>query len=373
MNILIFQIEFGGHFNEYIRHINNYVKDCSEINLTFVITDEYKEFVKKDLLPSNNISINYISSWEIRKINEGSFINRSWNRCRLLRKYLDRFSPQKLILLWGVPYLPWLGLFVNKNIEISTIEYLIPGWRNKPVSLKKQLFDNLKLLIYSRTKNLKNVFLLNDTKFPLIYNEKYNCNKFNYLPDPIEETRKTKVSEPFPRKIILLHAGCIKKEKGTFDILDAIYLLPENVREKFKLIICGKSPIVDENSRIIEKVESIKSLIDTEFYNSFVSDKFLNQQYNRADYVLIPYYNYSQSSGNLGHAAAHNVPVIGPAMGLLGKLIIENGLGLTLAKLTPENISKILVEISKKSLYLIDGSKYVDKCSPRVFAELLLN
>lgn len=374
MNSLIFEYQYGGHFIEYLRHLINYAKDnIKEDTFYFVVPNNYKKHIENhEFHSAGNIQFIFMSEEEqIKCQNNDSYFNifKAFSRCRIIRHYINLLDIQKLILLTSINYI--FGLhFLPSHVSINAIEYIIP-LRRDVVSWRTKISDKLKMGLYAHTSQLKNLFLLNDEESAKIYNDIYRTQKFKFLPDPIDCMVPATEDNLHHEKITLLHAGRFRKEKGTFDIINAMKLLPDDVRQKFKLVICGCSPIKIDNDKAIEGVDELKNLMDIEFYNSFVSPEFLHSQYNRADIILIPYRNFAQSSGNLGHAASYGKPVIGPGQGLLGHIIRKYKLGYCLKTLTPESIATTLSEIKLGSKDF-GFKEYTNLCSPKLFSKLLL-
>ncbi len=374
MRYLIFEYKYEGHYVEYIRYLLTYAKTYLPDDIIhLVLSSSYK---KSNLPQSDNFLYHYLTDDEVSLINKTgklSILTHSYYRCKTLSRYILKYTIDKTILLNSIDYIFGISLFTPKKSNISAIEYIIPRWRPTTIPLSKKLEDRVRLWLYSHTPQLRKLFLLNDEESAKIYNQTYKCSKFHFLPDPIEALpvkRKAKAND----KIVLLHAGRFRKEKGTFDIIESLKkLLPEE-REKFKFILCGGSEIKEDFERATKEIEHLEKMMEVEFYPGFVKEDFLHQLYINADFILIPYHNYFQSSGNLGHAASYGKPVIGPGSGLLGYLIRKYNLGYTLEELSPDSIVRVLRRI------LANGGKpnynfkdYVTRCNPKEFARIIFN
>lgn len=78
--------------------------------------------------------------------------------------------------------------------------------------------------------------------------------------------------------------------------------------------------------------------------NRYCSFDYLHSLCHTADCLLIPYLFPDLSSGVIGYGAIHGVPVIGPGQGLIGELIRDNDLGITIDEITPEALRKAITE-----------------------------
>lgn len=372
MNYLIFEYNHKGHFPEYLFHLINYANsqiDCNS-HYYFVVNPEYKNQIDKMSLP-NIITICYLGDDEIKSCESSFPIFSSFKRIKILKKYLELYNIDVLILSWILPYMPGLYL-INQNISINTIEYRIPYWRGKNTRLITRIIDKFKFKLYSSNKNLRNIYLLNDKWSISYYNQKYKTDKYKYLPDPIDIKYSIPINiRKSDDKITLMHVGCLKKEKGTFELLNALQDLPPEIKCKYKLIIGGKPANEVVAELIKERIDDLKQSMSIDNHLGYVSDTELEKMYQRSDYIMIPYFNILQSSGNLGHAASFNKPVIGPKDGLLGKLISEYKLGVCLDSISSDAIYNTLISLAKSPVVQVDGAEYFKINSPQQFARLL--
>ena len=76
--------------------------------------------------------------------------------------------------------------------------------------------------------------------------------------------------------------------------------------------------------------DELKEYLELKIYDDFVSFQVIEELCASSDYLLAPYENTGQSSGVIAYAAKYSIPVIGPAQGLLGKLIRRYHLGICL-------------------------------------------
>lgn len=372
MNYLIFEYKFEGHYLEYITYLLKYASTYLEEDVIhLVLSSAYKN---SQLPVSEKFKYHYLTDEELNLMNKSgklSIITHSFHRCKILSRHILKYHIDKTILLNSIDYIFGISLFTPKNTKISAIEYIIPRWRPNTISVSKKLEDRVRLWLYSNTSQLRNLFLLNDEDSAKLYNQIYKCSKFHFLPDPISTLLIDQKSDPND-KIVLLHAGRFRKEKGTFEIFEALKKLSPEERGKFKFILCGGSEIQEDFNRAVKEVKDLEKIMEVEFYPGFVDENFLHQLYRQADLILIPYHNYFQSSGNLGHAASYGKPVVGPGQGLLGNLIRKYKLGYTLEKLDYESL------VSTLRYYLANRDKcdhnfedYVRRCDPEEFARAL--
>ena len=379
MNYLIFEYQIEGHYIEFFRHLLNYAITHKKKDIFFIASSYLlKKWVDDSYFPeSENFKFIYLNKKIVDKLNRSGKIGNlyaSIYRCKILKQLINKYSINKTILITLVKFFPFLPLIISRRSYISGIEYIIPYWRKNIISVPKRFEDKFRIWLYAHASALKNVYLLNDDKTPEIYNKDYNTNKFKFLPDPIDCLVTPQILNKKDDKIILLHAGRFRKEKGTFLITTALKELTDQERKKIKFILCGSSIIKEDNDRAFRDMAELSSIMETEFYNDFVQEGFLHSLYVKSDFILIPYFNYYQSSGNLGHAASYGKPIIGPSQGLLGYLIDKYNLGYSLHNLDVDSLVIILKKIiNNPFIGNYNYNEYVKRCCPDRFAEILLS
>ena len=179
------------------------------------------------------------------------------------------------------------------------------------------------------------------------------------IPAEFYATYKT-TNNPPSNLLKFVHCGGMDDRKGTDTIIEALSNLPSSVLKMISISFVGR--IKDEKLRM--KIENFaqEQRNKTHIYleSGFVSYERLREHISTADFILIPYKNIEQSSGILGYAAFFNKPVIGPAEGLLGELILSYRLGLTVVDINPESLGKAILDIYRKhNNILIDGRQYI--------------
>lgn len=363
MKFLIFEPCSSGHHLEYIRHQLTFASTSNDF-FVFVLAlglaqglVEFQPLIKRD-----NIKIIYLSDIDSNIINNSSVIQRGIKLCTILRKYQKLVNAEKIILNEIISFMPFLPLYINGFDIIRGIVYKIPRYRGKRGTLT-QLKDNLIYKIFSLSKVIEYVWLLNANTAIDYYNKRFHTLKFKFLPDPINVTGSLNenILSKYKKtpKIILVHGGGMGARKGTFEIIDAVKSLPFEYYDKFVLILAGKISNIKENERLKNFIEEYSSKIEIEYSDRFIPFEDLYSYISIADYVLIPYKNVEQSSGILGYAAYFNKEVIGPSAGLLGELIKKYNLGICLKSITAEALRQVFITLSKSNCENKLESEYV--------------
>lgn len=367
MKRLIFDTELNGHHLEYIHHLYLGAIQDEKNEYIFAIPDNFQEYHGHFVWPhSTNISFYFLSAKEIEKCHSNMLL-RLFRESKLANKIINIFHIDEIILIDLLTFLPILPIISNKKTIISGIIYNIYLHRNhKPV---RRLFEEFRYRPISKRRG--RIYILNDEKSVKTLNNKYNTINFTFLPDPIPETafqHNTNLARDIETTEgkTFLHFGYMSRRKGTLDILKAISLLPEKFKATFIFAGIIDNNISNEFYQLIEKVRNREIKI-------FVKDKYCEYDYindlcHISDCILIPYYNTAQSSGVLGYAAAHQIPVIGPKEGLLGYIIESNKLGHTIENITPNILAKAILHFEKYHT----NSDYIKTHSINNFINIIL-
>lgn len=344
---IIFESNIKGHVLEYLHNIYMYAIHCED-NFIFLLPRSFEK--TKSILDwpeSANISFHFITDEEATKCNQPSILKSALARSRCIRKYAKNFNASNVFLLFLIRTMPLLPFYLPRGTKASGIIYAIPLY--KPVQSRVQeIKDRMIYWLFARKKSIKNILLLNAPKSVEYYNKKYGTDKFVHIIDPIPEIDMSHVKNlreelgiPENNKIYL-QSGSIDSRKNSLNILRALTLMsPEELKGK-TFIFMGRlhDNIREEFNCLIEELKGKVHIIVKE---GFVPYEFLNSMCYTADVILCIYNNVEMSSGTIGYAAHFGKPVIGPSAGLLGNLIKDNNLGLTIDKVSPESIKEALL------------------------------
>jgi glycosyltransferase involved in cell wall biosynthesis len=205
-------------------------------------------------------------------------------------------------------------------------------------------------MVMARSRAIRRALVLNAPRAAEELNRLYRTRKFVALADPVPSVDKTKLRDLRTELGIsadtqtFLHFGAMGERKGTLDILQAILLLPTSEHKTF--IFAGRvgEEIKKEFYNLVGKCRAVGAKILVR--DEFCSYELINSLCYTADCLLAPYHLTSLSSGVIGYASVIGTPVIGPADGLIGELIRDNNLGLTISEVTPEQIARAISDFT---------------------------
>jgi glycosyltransferase involved in cell wall biosynthesis len=142
------------------------------------------------------------------------------------------------------------------------------------------------------------------------------------IPEKIENVNK---------KFRLLIAGAISERKGVVETLNALDVFFQKHSTKVELRIVGEFSSTSYRQKVNLFVEEMvlkyKEKFSCVIIDKFVDFQELSNEYSSTDCVLIPYLNFSGSSGIIGHACFHKKTIIACKTGLIGEIIIDRNLG----------------------------------------------
>lgn len=382
MKILLFDIFITGHHSEYINHLVDYIiKNNDNSQYIFVVhplfLQQFPDIHQKCLL-NGNIGWITISQDEFNKCNRGGIGKKSLSTYWIMNKYALNNNVDHVVLLSINHFQLALGIF-RSSYTISGILFKqfhrIPKGGNPIIYYRKYL----QTLLLTFNKKITNIFILNDYSSVEYFNSQFKTSVFKVLPDPVPELKPLKGFDIYKeyniikRKKIFLHIGSLSERKGTFEIIYALSQIPSNIRKGIFVLLVGK--VSDEIDDLInKKINDLNLNSNCYLDNSFVDNEKMKSLFLQSDVVLIPYKNSEASSGILGHAAASNIPVIGPNTGLLGELIREYNLGLTINKSNPICISEAIREYLNRPFVIERKSNhFTESHKPMHFSKIVLN
>ncbi len=350
MHKLLFCPRIEGHRIEYINHLYCGAVNDSKNDYILAVPKSFDQRKAIYSWPNGtNIKLVYLDTKYILPI-KGNIIKQSHEKCRRLGDFLKEYNIDEVLLLDMIDYVPFLPLCVKKKVKVSGIIYRIYTYDYQNEGFAKKCMDRLKYIVMSHFEVYHKVYILNALEAVNTLNRLYSTTKFTYLPDPVVAIKhvadvdiRKKYFIPEDRKIIL-HPGGMLDYKGTIEILQAIALLDDKMKEKFTFIFAG---VITKGIRdkFYSLYNDLKESVQLIVIEDFLSLDLLGRLFMDCNYVLIPYKINSQSSGIIGHAAFFKRPVIVVRGGVIGNLVEKYKLGLLLDSFSPEAIKSMLEDI----------------------------
>lgn len=361
---LIFDPDITGHHREYLNHLYIRAGEKANEKYIFLVHPGLQEFENHFKWPPfGNVVMNYLNYNEIGKMGGNKF-KAAFFRSAILKKNIRKNHPSHIFLVEIMLVIPFLLFFLKPPLKVSGIIYNISFRRSKRRSSYKRFLDYFKFFIFSYFKLFDHILLLNDNASARLLNRKFKCDKFHFLPDPVnllpssDFTDLRELYKITQEEKVFLHFGGLALRKGTTDILSAIDLIDKALLKNACFIFLG---FINDDIRaqFTEMTRKLSGKVRIIVFEGFCSYDLLGHWCSMADYILIPYRMSSQSSGILGYAAQYNVPVIGNSAGLIGSLIKSYKLGYVYDLSDPRNLVKVLIKHLNELSSEIDGNSYL--------------
>lgn len=219
----------------------------------------------------------------------------------------------------------------------------------------------------------KHVFLFDE----YLLSKKENKN-YHFLPDPWdgdysmtqEEARKK--LEIGKDRFVILHYGTASRRKGLHLLLDALDI--GLLHDKVFLLVAGN---ITKNKEEIQRLQALEALGQAKVLNYYVSAAEEKICFCASDFIALPYISHYGSSGILSRAAAASRPVIASDYHILGRRVVEKGLGLVFENDNVESLSRVLGKaesLSKEDIVYFNKNlkDYAYGCSKEAFKEALM-
>lgn len=389
---LIYDRDISGHHLDYLQFLVEYLKNTPEEvrnRFVFVVHEGARTRFRQD---ESMIQFHYIDSSQLAAFSAlTSVLRRAAAEMRYLITLINKYEVERLIFMHidafqyelgrasisrlGVKFSGLLFLPFRKYYEADTtlkdkIRREWRGWR-KGWQMRWML----------RNQRLERIFFLNDKQGVEDYKARFGP-RFEHLPDPIDVTQltpapveelKAKYQIAAGRRVFLIY-GHLSSRKNIPNILAALQRLDTKQRSELCLLICGEPEKGYEAalfSAIEEAEKKYPELIVNKHFR-FFDPEATNEVFKIADIVLVPYINFFSSSNILGLAAKYSKPLIASKLGVMGVLVNQYQLGITVAPHRPEAIAAAMVNYLSQKKSVIDGSKYLQDYRSEVFCQKLL-
>ena len=303
---------------------------------------------------------------------------------RILREHLSELKPDHVILM----DLTWLELplcFRKPSCTFSGILFVQypelcsapkPGWRR----WVKFWLKDIKTHRFLNNRMVRRVYLLNGEYSCKFLNNRFGVACYFPVPDPVpvrEADPNTQMCRDFgveAGRRVFLFFGSMSPRKGVGELVAALGLLSSDAARQAAFVFCGvpEPQYAKHYHASIKQLQRERPDIVLHVEERFVETARMRALFEQADWILMPYNRPEYSSGILAHAAAAQTPVIGPAGGLVGRLVREYGLGMGVP---PDALASAIEKAvtDKHEFNETARQAFVDASSPERFATTLLD
>ena len=355
-NILIFEPDASGHHSGYLYHlIINFLQNDYSYKLIILVSPDFflkhPQIIQKTLSPRVQwikFSEKEFVEWKKPK----SVFKRSVLEWDLFCQYAKKYNS----VLGFFMYIDYLQLAVLTQpappclisgilFRPTLVNYPANSWIERLNYWRK----NITLRYFVKNKNLDSLFNLDPFATDYIL-KNWNTEKVKFLPDPVQLYPTTKTKSEVKTslgidesKTVFLIFGFLDSRKGIADVMKAIGKISGETSQKGCLLIVGPW---EENERKLFNIQLPKIQQTTNFQivvkDSFVKDEDIQQYFKVADYAFALYNKHFGMSAIMVRAAAAQKPLISSNFGLIGKIVVENELGITIDNDLKEKLEMLL-------------------------------
>lgn len=387
MCCLIYESGESGHRHEYVSHLMKFIISNPELHGTY--TFYLNEKIQKKIGSLDQEKVYDVKYFQFCDSYSNS-IERSFAEWKTVSKSLGeekKFS--EIIFLDIDPYLILLTTDQFKQYNLSVRGILFEPYmhfRERKGNVWFYMRHVLRSYVFQRfstylNPNIHKLFILNDKKCITGMN-KHIKDIFCFLPDPIDNEIQNVAPENVERIVLkygirpdkknLLLFGSIDNRKNLTKILNSLILLPKAIRDHVHLIIAGKF-LQEMKETYVSQIEKCIGEVSIVYYDEFVADEEREVLFQYCDLVLMPYINFYSSSGILGHTIKHNKNVIASNSGLVGRIVNDNKIGITVNPLKEKEIKDAILDVlNRKTDYHYKGDTLLKEYEPNNFSKTLL-
>lgn len=261
-----------------------------------------------------------------------SFIKQSISGKAILRikKYLESENPSILYYPMGSPWSPAINILHRKKIIITTIHDL--RFHKGDLNLLNLI---MRRIIIRQSDGI--IFLTEyaEESFKSKKIFKYTCviphGIFDHYLRGIKHEYQT-----YPNRANIVFIGRIEPYKGLQYLLEAYRVIHRRIPHS-KLIIAGAGSLKKYS-------KSMKGLDGIQVINRWLSDREIGEILRRADLLVLPYIEASQS-GIIALGQAFGVPIMASRIGGISEQIIDGETGILVAPRDSKELSKRAVEL----------------------------
>lgn len=345
---LIFDLDAGGHHAEYFRHLLSHVADHGlDIDLAMLVGAAFESRHPGVVSWARELGIGVhigqtappdhrVLGLLQRSLSEWQVLVRhakELNIDHVFSLYADRLIQGPLAFDLPMPF-SFSGIYFRPTFHYSKLGVELAGFAEHARAYRQAV------LLRQALKNAGVNSLYTLDRFAVQYVSRSGWqvpSKLNWIPDPID-TKAPKGCGGRLRgelgigsdELLLLLFGSLSPRKGAVETLRALEFLSAATLKRICLVLVGnaRTDFETELERAIERARD-KAGARVVRRNEYVAAEDVQEWFEGADLVLLPYQRHVGMSGVLLRAAVAGRPVLTQKYGLVGMLVREYDLGIT--------------------------------------------
>ena len=357
MPLLFYDLHLTGHHVEFLYHLIKYKIEFSNCASFLILTHpkiwpKLRELQLPIDLQAIGVTLHHPRPDEMLRLSKAKSVHkRAEEELRIVNRVVRMHKVKVCYFMTLNSFQFALGNHINKMLPCRIRGILFNPLGTVKSNLPKKLIrirKELTIWWMLRNKKIEHIYLLNNDKMANILNLKYKRKGlFVAAPDPVmvipegeQDYEFIKLVRP-SKRMRFLAFGSLSSRKGIFLVLKALWQLPECLDKQIEIVFAGK---IVENERktfknAVSELVKARPNIAVQYVDEFLPYGAIRALFTSSDVILIPYLASHASSGVVGHAALYGKPVIGPASGLLGRLIKTYNLGTAIPEIDAEKLS----------------------------------
>lgn len=398
---MLFDLLVGGHHGTYIQHLIQHwdgqkFPQGIDIVVSPIFLEHHADVVELAARTSEAIRFITISLEEVAALKPNSSVyNRS---LRMIQEWrlMDRYArllqaSHCLIMYFDTCWLPMIlgmklpcpfsGIYFRPTLHYPSFVHYAPA-KNELLQTAREKLVLTRMLQHPQLRTLLTLdpFAVEHIT-QRIQQLRSQVNTIR-LPDPIQvdqsssmpkERLKQQLGIASDRKIFLLF-GVLDRRKGIDQLLEALHLLPPEYCQQLCLVLLGEANQNKLSPKIASLCQSQPVQVIEQY--QFLPDQEVRAYFELADIVLATYQKHVGMSGILLWAAAVQKPVLSTDYGLMGELVHQYRLGLTVDSASPDAISQgltqCLLEPAETLGDPIQMKQFAQQNSAEEFADVIL-
>lgn len=389
-HLLVLEPEADGHPLEWLQHLVGFLRETRPAAIvTFVVAGELFPPVVAAI--GNNgggrLRVIALEPREAARCRHRNLMVSAFARWLVMRRYLRRTAADAghfmgldhlslpLALGLGAGGRRLTGILFRPSVHYREISAYRPGMGERLRDARKAVLYRLML----RNPALVRVLTL-DPYFADYAAARYRAGrKVIALPDPVcrAPTAAPSRSAPPSNRFHLLMFGALTARKGVMQMLDALERVSDAVAARLTVVVAGRVEAALTHP-FDEAVARLGRRPDLQFH---AEQRWLDRDEIAAlvawaDAVMAPYQRFVGSSGVMLWAAAAGKPLVTQDFGLLGRLVADHRLGLTVDSTDPQRLAaaiEAMVERGTAKFFDADrAAAFAAERTPRRFAAEIL-
>ncbi|MEM6253278.1 MAG: glycosyltransferase [Cyanobacteria bacterium P01_D01_bin.156] len=368
--LMLFDLSVYGHHATYIQYLIRYwQQEQIEHKLVIVVSPRFLS-IHHDVVELANVGaqgdIRFVAITEAEEAqlpSRRSSLNRNlrnWSEWQLHCRYAKNLEVTQSLIMYIDTYqlllafgqsspCPFSGIYFRPTFHYSELGNPPTGFKAR-VQRQWEYFSIMRVL---QNPQLQQLFSLDS--FAVDYLKKRDPQaKISQLADPVEVTIpatldtahfKQTLGIESHRKVGIL-MGALTRRKGIYPLLNAIKELSPEQCEQFCLLLVGAaSPTEMEKIKLVvaDVLDSCPVQIISRY--EFIPEEEIPTYFEISDFALALYQRHVGMSGIILLAAAAQKPVLSTNYGLMGKLVNQYRLGMTVDSANSKEISYALTQL----------------------------